>query len=122
MIRRLGAKAGLFLLVLGSTTLWAQVEAVPILGGDELPPLIHSFLPGPGVGFDSVNADPNGLNNFKGVVAMGYTAGTATDQNGRTYNIGTDIRVYQGDYVGTVAVTGGFASKSAKGSGTFVLI
>jgi hypothetical protein len=115
---------GLWLCVLAvcCTPLWA-VEPEPIPGGDVLPPLIHSFLPGPGTGFDGRNADPNGITNFQGTVAMGYTSGTATDSQGNTYNIGTDIRVFQGKFVGVEGSVGGVgASKSAKGSGTFVLI
>ena len=103
--------------------LWAQVEPVPIPGGDIVPPLIHSFLPGSGTGFDGLNADPNGVTNFSGTVAMGYTTGTATDNFGNAYAIGTVIRVFQGNYVGVEGSVGGVgASKSAKSFGTFVLI
>ena len=70
-------------------------------------------------GFDGVDADPQGITNFNGLTAMGYTAGTATDNSGNPYDIGTDIRVYQGDYVGAVLGPIGFASKSAKAHGTF---
>jgi hypothetical protein len=53
---------------------------------------------------------------------MGYTSGTATDSAGHTYTVGTDIRVYQGDYVGAVANEGAGGSKSAEARGTFVEI
>ena len=110
--------------------LWGQVqptssvEPVPIPGGDILPPLFNQFFPGVGAGFDGLNADPHGITNFSGVVAMGYTNGTATDNAGHPYNVITDIRVYQGDYVGAEigAVGTGAASKSAKAHGTFVEI
>ena len=82
------------------------VAPVPIPGGDVLGPpdfppvLFHQFLPGSGAGFDGINAEPNGITNFQGLAALGYTSGTAIDSRGRTYNIQTDIRGYQGNYVG----------------------
>ena len=64
-----------------------------------------------------------GITNFRGIVAMGYTSGTAIDKAGHTYNIGTDIRVYQGDYVGAAPANGGAGgSVSAPAHGTFVEI
>ena len=84
----------------GVLPLCGQVEPVPIQGGDNIPPLIHQFLPGPGAGLDGLNADPNGITNFRSSVAQAYFAGTATDNGGANYNIGADIRVYQGEYVG----------------------
>jgi hypothetical protein len=89
-----------------------------------IPPfgLFNQFFPGVGAGFDGLDADPHGITNFRGLVAMGYTNGTATDNAGKTYNVITDIRVYQGDYVGAV-VNGGFGrTKSARAHGTFVEI
>jgi hypothetical protein len=80
-------------------------QPVPIPGGDVLGPptfapfLIHQFLPGPGAGFDGVNAEPNGITNFQGLAALAYTSGTATDNRGRSYVAQTDIRLYQGEYV-----------------------
>src|SRR5215470_11905891 len=115
-MRRILCK-GAFMLVLSSLALWGQVQPahgqvlpVPIPGGDILAPfiiapgitgpaLINQFLPGVGSGLDGLNADPQGITNFKGVVAMGYTTDTATDSAGHVYNIGTDIRVYQGTFV-----------------------
>jgi hypothetical protein len=79
---------------------------VPIPGGDVLgppdfPPFqIHQFAPGPAVGFDGVDAEPNGITNFRGLVALAYTSGTATDNSGVVYPATTDIRAYQGEYVG----------------------
>jgi hypothetical protein len=91
----------------------AQVPPVPIVGGDTVPPLIHQFLPGTGIAFDGLNADANGITNFRSSVALAYTAGTATDSNGASYNVGTDIRVYQGEYV---------AADGTHARGTFVEI
>ncbi len=91
-----------------------STEPVPIPGGDVIPPLIHIFVPGPtSLAFDGVDVEPNGITNFRGFVAQGYPVGTATGSDGKTYNLMTDMRVFQGEYV------------SADGThhrGTFVLI
>ena len=110
--------------LLGQVQSTSQVEPVPIPGGDILPPLFNQFFPGTGPGFDGLNADPHGITNFRGSVAMGYTNGQAVDNHGTSYGIITDIRVYQGEYVGgeiAAAHTAG-ATKSAKAHGTFVEI
>ena len=83
-----------------------RVAPVPIAGGDVLgppdfPPFpIRQFLPGVGTGFDGLDAELNGITNFRGLAALGYTSGTATDNHGRRYVANTDNRVYQGEYVG----------------------
>lgn len=83
-----------------------HVAPVPIAGGDVLgppdfPPFpIRQFLPGVGTGFDGLDAELNGITNFRGLAALGYTSGTATDNHGRSYVANTDNRVYQGEYVG----------------------
>jgi hypothetical protein len=94
-------------------------QPVPIPGGEVLGPtnfaplLIHQFLPGAGAGFDGVNAEPNGITNFRGLAALAYTSGTATDNRGRSYVAQTDIRLYQGEYV---------AADGTHAHGTFVEI
>lgn len=92
-------------LLLVSVTLSGQVSLqvlpVPIPGGHILPPLFNQFFPGVAPGYDGLNADPHGITNFRGAVATGYTNGKASDKAGHTYDIITDIRVYQGDYVGS---------------------
>ena len=120
--------------ILTSAAVWAQgppqVFPVPIPGGDVIPPLtvnINQFtpgVPGPNVSFDGVNAEPNGITNFKGVVALGYTLGTATDNAGKEYQVITDIRVYKGDYIGAVPTFGGGGTTTSrkKAHGTFVEI
>jgi hypothetical protein len=97
---------------------------VPIPGGDVVAPLglINQFLPGVGAGFDGLNADPQGITNFSGTVAMGYTAGQATDNSGKTYQVITDIRVYQGDFIGAQATFGAGGTTSARAHGTCVEI
>ena len=112
----------------GCLRLWGQVYPVPIPGGDIFPSVggpvtfVTEFFPGVGAIYDGLNAEPHGIVNFKGAVAMGYTSGTATDSNGHTYNIGTDIRVYQGTYVGAMAALGAGGTISATAYGTFVEI
>jgi hypothetical protein len=93
---------------------------VVIPGGDVLGPpmfppfLIHQFIPGDSaLGFDGFDAEPNGITNFRGLVAMGYTTGTAKDSAGKMYRATTDNRLYHGQYV---AVDGRHAR------GTFVEI
>jgi len=137
-----------FLLLAFSVPLKAQIEPIPnlkvqpipLLGGDIIPPtalpggglfpsygLYSQFFPGPpnqAPAFDPINADPHGITNFRGVTAMGYTSGPATDSSGAKYTVITDIRVYQGEYVGgeiADANTAG-ATRSARARGTFVEI
>jgi len=77
-------------------------EPVPIPGGDVIPPLIHQFVPGPvelGPPFEGVDVEPNGITNFRGFIAMAALAGTATDAAGNTFDLFSDIRVYEGEYV-----------------------
>ena len=107
------------------------VQPIPISGGDIIssPPfgLFNQFLPGPPnqiPPFDPMNADPNGITNFHGVTAMGYTFGAATDNLGNAYGVITDIRVFQGEYVGgeTASADSAGATKSVPSQGTFVEI
>ena len=111
-------------LVMGCTLLWGQVEPVPIPGGDLITPfgLFNQFFPGPDPAQDGLYAEPQGITNFRGLVAMGYAIGTATDKAGRTYNVVTDVRVYQGDYIGAEFDGGAGRTKSARARGTFVEI
>jgi hypothetical protein len=82
-----------------------DIQPVPIPGGDLVPGygIINQFVPGPPgqtPPFDPIGAEPNGITNFKGLVAMGYTSGPATDGKGNHYVVLTDIRVYKGAYRG----------------------
>jgi hypothetical protein len=121
-----------------SLSLRAQIDPIPSLSVQPLPlpggdislgyGLFHQFFPGPSgqtPPFDPINADPHGITNFRGVSAMGYTLGSATDNNGKAYAVITDIRVYKGEYLGGEAVdllnTAGY-TKSELASGTFVEI
>jgi len=105
------------------------VQPIPIPGGDIISSygLFNQFLPGPpnqNPPFDPMNADPHGITNFRGVTAMGYTFGAATDNHGTAYGVITDIRVYQGEYVGgeVADANSAGATKSAASRGTFVEI
>jgi hypothetical protein len=128
----------LFLLLALGSTLKAQIEPipkltvqpVPIPGGDLVSGygIANLFVPGPPgqtPPFDPLGAEPNGITNFKGQVAMGYTSGLATDNKGRQYAVITDIRVFKGTYTGgkaadPVNTAGATASETA--SGIFVEI
>ena len=89
-----------------------DTDPVPIPGG--ISPVAHIFAPGPvSLGFQGFDVELNGITNFRGFSALGYLGGTASDSNGNSYNVTTDMRVFQGEYV------------SADGShhrGTFVFI
>ena len=136
------------LLLAFSVPLKAQIEPIPTLkvqpiplpGGDIIPPtvlpdgtlapsygLFSQFFPGPpnqNPPFDPVNADPHGITNFHGITAMGYTSGPAKDNSGNAYTVITDIRVYQGEYIGGEIAdpNSAGATKSARARGTFVEI
>ena len=113
-----------------------KVQPIPLPGGDMIPPtvlpdgrlvpsygLFNQFFPGfPGQSsFDPMNADPHGITNFRGVTAMGYTGGYTNDGK---FAVVTDIRVYQGDYIGGEIANpnSAGATKSARAHGTFVEI
>jgi hypothetical protein len=126
----------LILLVFG-VPLRAQIEPIPNLtvqpiplpGGDVTPPygLYNQFFPGPPnqtPPFDPINAEPHGITNFRGVTAMGYTSGMTKDKQ---YVVITDIRVYQGEYIGGEIADpdptkSAGATRSARAHGTFVEI
>lgn len=127
MRRMLVGSLTLFLLTSGAV--WGQVQApvvqpVPIPGGDVISPvgLVNQFFPGVGSIYDGMDAEPHGITNFRGVLAMGYTSGLVTDNSGNSYQVITDIRVYQGDYIGAQATYNAGGSTSARARGTFVEI
>ena len=107
-----------------------SVQPVPIPGGDLVQGygIANLFVPGPpgqSPPYDPIGAEPQGITNFKGLTAMGYTSGLATDNSGNQYVVITDIRVYKGDYIGGTAadpVNTAGATVSAKASGVFLEI
>jgi len=105
------------------------VQPIPIRGGDLVRGygIANQFFPGPpgqSPPFDPIGADPQGITNFKGLTAMGYTSGLATDNKNNQYVVVTDIRVYKGKYIGGKVAdphTAG-AMVSAEADGIFVEI
>jgi hypothetical protein len=79
----------------------------PIQGGVDIPPLIHEFLPGPEtitlpfslITLQGINVEPSTITDFKGVTVLAYHVGTATGHDGTKFNLETDIRVMEGEYV-----------------------
>jgi hypothetical protein len=90
-------------------------EPKPIPGGADLsglglvPPydFIHQFLPGPkgkvlpftGVVLEGLNVEPSTITDFKGATAVAYHVGKAKGSDGKTYNLETDFRFMEGEYV-----------------------
>jgi len=63
-------------------------------------PLIHVFAPGPvDAGFMGEDVEPNTITDFKGIAALAYPLGTATDADGNTFVMFNDMRVFRGTYV-----------------------
>lgn len=81
----------------------------PIPGGLPLPDgsVIHVFAPGPatttlpftGVQLQGLDVDPSVITDYSGFSALAFHVGTATDGDGKAYNLETDIRVMDGSYV-----------------------
>ena len=83
----------------------------PIPGGgfDAGPPLgvIHVFPPGDpsvtlpfsGLTLAGFDVEPITVTDFKGSSALAYHVGTARGSDGKTYNLETDIRAFEGEYV-----------------------
>jgi hypothetical protein len=81
----------------------------PIPGGPVIESVsIHEFLAGPaditlpftGLQLEGLNVEPSTITDFMGFTALAYHAGTVTGSDGITYNLETDIRVMEGEYVG----------------------
>jgi len=83
----------------------------PIPGGafDIGPPLgvIHVFAPGDpsitlpfsGGTLGGLDTEPITITDFKGSSALAYHVGSARGSDGKTYNLETDIRAFEGQYV-----------------------
>jgi hypothetical protein len=83
----------------------------PILGGITLPDnsVIHVLAPGPtnitlplsGSQLAGEDVDSSTITDFDGFSAVGFHVGTAQGSDGKTYNLETDMRGFQGRYLGT---------------------
>jgi hypothetical protein len=81
----------------------------PIPGGLQLAPalVIHVFPPGdptvtlPFTGFTlgGFDIEPSTITDFNGSTAVAYHVGSARASDGTTYNLETDIRAFEGEYV-----------------------
>jgi hypothetical protein len=81
----------------------------PIPGGLELAPgvVIHVFGPGDpavtlpftGITLQGLDVEPSTITDFNGSSALAFHVGTARASDGRTYNLETDIRAFEGEYI-----------------------
>ena len=79
----------------------------PIPGGIDIPPVIHEFLPGPEditlpftrLTLQGLHVEPSTITDFKGFTALAYHVGSVTGSDGITYDLETDIRVMEGEYI-----------------------
>jgi hypothetical protein len=81
----------------------------PIPGGIDLAPgfVIHVFAPGDpgvtlpftGITLQGVDVEPSTITDFRGSSAVAYHVGTARASDGKTYNLETDIRAFEGEYI-----------------------
>jgi hypothetical protein len=67
-------------------------------------------LPFTGLQLEGLDVEPNTITDFKGSSAVAFLVGTATGSDGKTYNLETDIRAFEGEYVvGGASQRGAFA-------------
>ena len=99
----------------------------PIPGGTDLsgfgfvPPydFIHTFAPGPEgvvlpftrVPLEGLHVEPSTITDFNGATALAYVVGKARGSDGKTYDLETDLRFMEGEYVAVDGTTnqGSFA-------------
>lgn len=89
-------------LLLPGTATAVGNQPQPIPGGIQVPdgPFIHVFLPGPvDLGLQGGDIEPSSITDFNGFTSLAYINGTATDADGNSFTLATDIRVFQGTYV-----------------------
>jgi hypothetical protein len=80
----------------------------PIPGGLDIPPVIHGFVPGPEtltlpfskLTLMGLNVEPSTVTDFQGVTALAYIVGRAIGSDGVRYDLESDVRVFEGQYVG----------------------
>jgi hypothetical protein len=69
--------------------------------------VIHVFGPGDpavtlpftGITLQGFDVEPSTITDFNGSTAVAYHVGTARASNGTTYNLETDIRAFEGEYI-----------------------
>jgi hypothetical protein len=81
----------------------------PIPGGLEVAPgvVIHTFAPGDpaitlpftGLTLGGFDVEPGTITDFNGSSAVAFHVGSAVGNDGRTYNLETDLRAFEGDFV-----------------------
>ena len=86
------------------------VPPKPIPGGITLPggEVIHVWAPGDpkvtlpfsGLTLMGFDVEPSTMTDFRGFAAGAFHAGTVTGSDGKTYDLETDMRAFQGTYVG----------------------
>ena len=76
-------------------------EPVPIPGGFDVGgTFVHVLAPGPtSIGLQGENVDPSTITDFNGFSAIAYPSGLVTDVDGKSYEMGNDIRVFRGQYL-----------------------
>ena len=86
--------------VLAAAPAWAQFDFTDVFDVRSSPDArIHA--PGPRRLGLNLQVDPSSILDFDGTVALAYLLGTATDGEGRTYRMISDMRVMRGDYIAT---------------------
>jgi hypothetical protein len=91
----------------------------PIPGGIDLGggTVIHVFAPGDpditlpftGVTLQGLDVEPGTITDFNGSSAVAFHVGTAQGSDGGTYNLETDMRAFEGEFVvGGVTHRGAF--------------
>lgn len=56
-------------------------------------------LPFTGITLQGLDVEPSTITDFNGSTALAYHVGSARASDGRTYNLETDIRAFDGEYV-----------------------
>ena len=64
-------------------------------------------LPFTGITLQGFDVEPSTITDFNGFTALAYHVGSARASDGRTYNLETDIRAFEGEDVADGAVRHG---------------
>ena len=77
------------------------------------PARVATDADGSGPWLHSVDVEASTIADFNGVTALAYMVGTARGNDGSSYNLEADVRVFEGQYVG---------ADGAPGAGTFAFM